>query len=531
MNRARCNSRSAGFTLLEVITAAALAMFLMVLVNQLFNTTTRAVSMGMGTSEVLGKVRAFNSQIARDFSTDATSGYMLLPPVAGLGGALVIVNEEIEAYDNPDDRRLDAGSGARKRWIRSDQILFLRDNGQNSGISSSSPKYYVPACPANNSTFSAYDPAGLTNPQHVVRMWYGHVNQRLDDASSSTNYGGTTTRAGNAAKLGIDDPENPNRYAYQWVLGRQALALTGANPPGEDITFYTTGFGRTSAINGVLGTAWTAAGYTTTPARLYEGLTDVSSASWSDFLNEPSDGLASGGTYVARAKALMYLDNDGDKTLAAYATAPSERLRVLPRPGATLAPIDFAAGHAHFVQGVSDFIVDFAGDYNNDGQLDVVAGGDPDAPTALQIGRIRWYGMRHRTTSAMACKAPLLEVDWDGLGNNSATALASEIRERSTDPDECRNVYVFRNDDNGVDENFNGAKTPGSLTNTQWPWLLRFRYRVHSRTNALGTPYMDREGNVGADIPTASERYPGDSGRDSETGRWFETIVRIQRRL
>lgn len=360
------------FTLTEMMVALAITSVIVVSINRVFSITADVVSIGAATSDVYAAARIIGDQL------DADAKEMTGPSE---GGFMVIVGEKL------DDVDIDiAGSGAviETRNVRTDQLLFIRSRG--------SLEPMVPQ--AENS----YDTKSVASH---VRVWYGHVVQTAPDG----------TLAGGAG-LGDDN----NKYGSDFVLGRQALFLQAVDGTGQQALPNTAGDKATGAYL----------------ADFSNGMPDVvklglavegpegAVVSWSSTAGSNSDQL------LVNASGSDYFDN------ALKYTFKGEVFGCNPTPPAT--PDDpyisdeVAKMHPYLAGGVSQFIVEFAGDYDASPGLDMT-GGSPN--------QIKWYGFETGNTPSLG------------------TAGQSPINQ---DDD-----YVFRH----------------GTGPTNWPMAIRVRFRVH----------------------------------------------------
>ncbi|NJL30676.1 MAG: hypothetical protein HC898_03060 [Phycisphaerales bacterium] len=229
-------------------------------------------------------------------------------------------------------------------------------------------------------------------------------------------------------------------------------------------------------------------------------------------------------TYRANALALAYSNN---------------RLLVLHKPlGYDVSAGEVARMHALFATNISDFIVDFAADIDNNGEIDTLpdtAGGlaypagtstagtpgDPGqvdsrgrAYPAIPAGAIVWYSSPEfvnypGSPRGYDSNKPLVFDGSTGVpptaawGANSTTGPSYYATPyfNPTGQSYAKYAFIWRHDDT---QSWAGA---GNLNNSKWPYLLRIRYRLHDKDARLG------------------------SGLDGvvEPGKWFEQIVKVNR--
>ncbi len=509
--------RRSGFTLLELIIATAIAGFMIFVFNQVFNEATRSVRRGLHTSDIISKARTVEEQLLKDtnltiantrvYGTNPPSwppeysGSRMLGPlgnsVDNLGGFLVIINHQLDAPLTPEDRRQNIGSSAKYgRSIRSDQLLFILDQDQQStGL-------LPPITPAFQDTFGG-DLDNSSNATYV-RIWYGHALM--------TDSGGGDGSGSGTYDLGADVAGNPNVTASDWVLGRQALFLIN---PSETVT------GDIYAINPtpfpVVNTTPSGAGVDAEVAdysgnrQLFEGVTDVTAETLWGLTEE----VAANGAYLGLLSTFTTTPEQYRNRVLGLNSEPTSlifnqvRLRVNPNPrGSDLEADEIAQMHPYLAGNISDFIVEWAGDLDNDldpttypgplatdGRIDMI---DLDGDGVGDD--IRWYSALPNTPGAVnhdpdmppsyappsASSIPAYEM-WSGA---AAGAYANG------------GAFVWGHDGSALE--------PATIA---WPWLIRIRYRVHDRNGEFVGRTIN-EGNV---------------DQIQEPGRWFETIIPVNR--
>lgn len=491
MNRRRIQS---GFTLMELIVAVALAGFVMLIFNQIFSEAARSMRRGIQTSDIISKSRAIDEQLRREsrIQLEHTPGPLGAPYLndpsnwksAMVGprgyastpdpGFLVIVNHSINTPVTKDD--VFAGDTFD---VRSDQLMFVLRQGETETWDGSRLPPLAPSA-ANRFGGDFANSAGelpSAGETDYLRVWYGHGHMLRDDGTyNATDDLGAAT--------------GPNRLAADWVLARHALFLTGvdAGPPALPAgTFYATGIGPRASVNGY-------------PGRfLYEGLTDVSNVALADLTGGP-------GSLLSTTAPITPLGTPALFRAAFFAPGgiafTQDRMQVLSNPkdsGLTLTAEQIAPMHPYFVENVSDFIVEFAHDYDDDadptnaypaagdGFIDRVDDGNGGFD-------IRWYSAIPNTDPNFPLTyAPPLPTD--PLQPNEAWSGAA------AGPYANGGAFVW------------GPDTPDFAGEKNWPWLIRIRYRLHDRNG----DFLGRTINQGA--PTERQ----------EPGQWFQTIIPVNR--
>lgn len=554
-------TRGRAFTLFELLIAIALTLLMLVAINRIFSDARRAIGGGVSLSRIQADSRAMLEQIHRDTELMIGPHRRLRKPMLGSwiepehGGILVIVQREIEA-PVPDV----SGRGIATRMVRSDQLVFIRPRGDED-----------PIAPSGHNNYTS---------EHLldadfIRVWYGHVRRtsplgdgqhnpgQPDDPAAPGELGRppeTVIGSGNQNYV-ID-----NELASQWILGRQALFLQTSDV-GNSPSYALDGGNYFSATTG----QWVRglpAGIPV-PRALFMGLTDVAwygfdrpFLRWGDI--NPYHGQIVGGppdfTVVDNAMRLFNLQPGVFANpiyivrAVRYNTFARKRLRVTPVPafdiqaGLDMPAWQVAQTHPFFLAGVSDFIVEFAGDYvvnasgapGVDNEVDAVSpnpaypADDTDAGTPARAyihpGReVRWYDAYTEVNAAdprheqndpgtpadfdstkspryefpdapvMAAAVPLPLTDVNPMMRDINTGLPGAFLVPHAD-----HVFVFRHDDDGrYILPFTGGPAPGSM----WPDKLRIRWRMHDPQNQL---------------------FDAATG---QTGKWFELIVPVPRPL
>jgi len=331
-----------------------------------------------------------------------------------------------------------------------------------------------------------------------VKLWYGHVSQLDKDGNDlALDLGQRSTNA---------TSPNPNRLAQDWVLGRQALFLRDTFTAGGQI--YTDGVGAFDRVHN-------APGFNA----LAQAVTDVSIMTLDDLTGSTGalDGIPSNRyKEIILGKRIINTPNSKIAGGMVYSRVP---LLTLPSPtGTDLESKDIARNHTYYMGGVSDFIIEFAGDlvtdhdYANlptethrpDGELDR----DPD-------GRIKWYtGISANYKERPGTNPPVISADLpvtyfpprpgaNGSGGYQARASTSDLSGVAR----AGAAFIWQHEPAGNDRaEFRDADFTG------WPWMLRIRYRLHDRRGEF-------EGRQITNLVT------GES--EPEPGAWFEVIVPV----
>lgn len=462
--------RQSAFTVIELLVAISVTVLLMTMVFQLFQNTQRAVTSGIQSGEMMVESETIGNQIRRD--TDA----MLSPSDDDDdAGFLVIVQRGLVAEPNPD------GEGFRIRvrgreipeydpvepddpiTVRSDQLIFVREHAANrDAIHALTPE-------------STDTLASSVTARHA-RVWYGHAIRTDPDGTLDSD-------------ATLEDDGRPFNYANNWVLARQALLLT--DDPGDihaesarwDADIVTSPYGPFD------------------PAQLFHGLTDVADQ---ELENDDTENLG----------VVNEIDDADYPGAALPFTVPSSRPWVNPDPDSSyFEPWRVAQMHTYLSGKVSDIIIDFAGDYDDDATGNTQDGSINRDDDGNIIWYSQWYNNedqeRYDPDDPGAGYEESLPVTWDAgsLGfeeggetgdTNEAYYISRDDIENDPDYEQYQDIadaiFVFRHDDYSSD--------------TKWPYLIRIRYRMH-----------DPRGYVGSETEDGQRIY----------GRWFEHVIRVQR--
>lgn len=468
----------AGFTLIELLVAVSLLGLLLFLINDLFTNTSAAVSTSAQNSKVIATARVIGQQI--DDDTRA-----MLGPKAGEGGYIVIIQQRIKGakFINPDTL---AEFTDPNFELRSDQLVFIRDAV---GVRSMTPQ-----------DAQSYRSNLVGQPGGVARVWYG--------AGLRTKTDGTPLGTGGSFRLGRPDAELDS-IGNNWVLARQCLLFNPrdevvnrvvSDAPGAYVNAVTAR--RDSPVQGV-------GGYSG-PKTLYMGLTDVTRQNYAlatdstSLVNQLEDPNVQPAAQIAN-----YLNT-------AFAYNPDNRLRVNPSPSPAdtgYEPWAIAQTHPILATHCSEFVVQFAADLNGNGLIDTVEGGGPDD----RGNGIYWYDALTPTNQG-----------FNFLWSNStrpqpSTGLPADYFQPYVNINQDMKAFVFRfSDDEPIDPN----TSPTRQTYSNWPYLIRIRYRLHddrgrlkSNNPAALSDKLDNDGDGSVD----------EAGEDRASGRWYEHIIRVPR--
>jgi type II secretory pathway pseudopilin PulG len=304
-----------GFTLLEMLLAAAITVVMVLFLNTVFTAISGTVSLGVATSDIIQANTVLTGQLGDDAAA-------MVGPTNG--GFLVILQKRVSNVRlRPDDPP--------SSTQRADQIIWIRSTSGNPPLTPRTPGH-----PAS------YDPAATTATH--ARVWYGHV-LRTDPSGLS------------ASELG---QPGSNSAAIHWILGRQALFLDASPQSAVHINssaaypnWYVTGYMPPSAP----ADAW------------YKGLSDVFDRDLA---------AIQAYFYGDLSNPLNPVPGVGFPTGPYRFTYGDFRLWSNPDPaGGGVETWQIAQAHAHFLSNVSDLRIDFSGDFDDvlGVDTDLISGG------------------------------------------------------------------------------------------------------------------------------------------------------------
>lgn len=486
----------AGFTIIELIVAIALTSMLAFMVNTLFFETTRAVQVGVRTGDMLVTSETIGDQLRRDAkrmngpNRDSSTWSSSADDAPGV---LVIANRLFVWNEGANGTRVNFEGDERQQSVRSDQLAFithrtLEDEGAFRALT-----------PENEDQFHN------ANAADHARVWYGHVLRTDEDGMTPAD-----------ALLPNTSPAN------YWVLGRQQMLLTGG-ASGTSANYFTYDAAVTEAASGSSQSPYSSS--SPPPPLLYHGLTDVSNRS---LFGDPSSLIEQLVTPTGPADDYGNLAAD-----LAFVRNANTRLHVNPLPepqSGMMESWQLAQMHAILAMGVSDFIVEFAGDYRDSPGVDNNLGND-DLIDRDEEGYIMWYSLYYNNPEEERNYATDTEDDPNNLlyyaalpRSYNAMAVHSSSRPVFQDLDESNSdlvhhagivgdyfsenadaVFVFRHDDeNASDPDYE----------SKWPHLIRIRYRLQDPRGMVTSSLSGGAGTIETE-PTA--------------GRWFEHVMRVPR--
>jgi hypothetical protein len=472
-------NRHAAFTLMELMISVALALMLILGINEVFGLTAQAVGAGQALSSAYQADRGTQIVMGRDFNNEVNTAPLLITSQwvnAFRSQADQAVNQSTDpdTYNPPGQSIVYPTNSLSPRVHRLDTVafcardLFLRQTGGVSG------QFLTPS-----SSYEAY-------------IWYGHLNvgnatMPLPSAwSTSTNPGVGTPVTGTAAPPAT----NPNNYyASQWVLGRMALLFQQTTPYasvngvewGSTSSSIITGIPvQSSGLDVVSGTAG---------ASTNEGTIDAFTAAV-----YANDGAANwwGGTASSNMMNPKFLNY---------------RFQCEPKPPRPLTTLTAAYYAPSFVSGCSQFCVEFAGDFVSQNAADgspITSTPGPDGIIDFRIvngtRQIMWYGLARnvvgdaQTNFNPKYNSSRPDVDsvqniWSGTGALPAgTQTTGGIQAYSFEKTSLPNAADTANTANPENPTTYIAAWHPKETNNPRPKLIRITWAVDDPSNRLGLP-------------------------------------------
>lgn len=458
----------AGFTLVELLVSISILSMMLFLINEIFNSTSIAVTSSVQNSRNIAAARVNGEQIQAD--ADAMVG----PTLSGDGGYIVIIQRKLRDVTMRDPRNL---AEVTIPEMRSDHLVFIRNAA---GLRSMTPQD-----PGSYRT-------NLIGPEvgGYAKVWYGPALRAQPDGLPTGN--GAAFRLG-GAEAGFD------RIASNWIFGRQALLFNPidervlANASRPDPTIQGNLAQYTYANNANYNSPVQNLSYPG-PKLLFMGLTDVTQQSYGprNDANSLLFQLTDGTDYTVQ--------RDNYLRTAYYNLDQAMRVNTAPDPEQTgYASWAIAQGHGIFTQSCSEIIVDFAADLNGNGKIDTQAGGGTD-----DNGAIFWYDAL-KTPGTYQWQKSIVPQFQPYVNFNADTK-----------------AFVFRVDDALPFDTSDVANTRPS----NWPYLIRVRYRLHDTRGRL----MSNEPGALADgIDNNGDGSIDEVDEDRISGRWYEHIIRVPR--
>lgn len=352
----RNRSTSSGFTLIELIVAVALLLVIMLGVNQVFRTTSETISTATAVQDGVRSLRGLQSQMFADVlgvDGDPNTGIVEAKNLP----ALVI---RAESQRLPLNKAEEQDTTATLREYRKDILSFF-SRGSFKRRTGDGVNVYI----GEETSKEAW-------------IWYGHLkqpNRALNSAADTYNIN-EFRRPGEGA---INT--NPfNYYPADWVLGRTAVLMVGT-PNTDPVLGPNNYWPRCERANA---------------EPVYQSKCDLALVSMGDRnaskgyyrqlkeRSDPADATYYDNLWWARLSEEM----SGTTSQGAYRFHGS---RFVPK---ALGSDNIALTVPAVVPGCTQFIVEFAGDYDNIKGIDTWTIGTGPS----QRSGIRWYGMWRKTS-------------------------------------------------------------------------------------------------------------------------------------
>lgn len=467
----------AGFTLIELMVSISILALMLFLINEIFNSTSVAVTTSVQNAKNIAATRIVGEQLADDASA------MVGPDTNGEGGYIVIIQQRQRGVAMLNPRNL--AEVPNPVDLRTDQIVFIRNAA---GLRSITPQDAI----SFRNNLIGQDVGGF------AKVWYGHV-LRTNPDGRAPGFTPEFQLGGNNA--GFD------RIGSDWILGRQAMLF---NPVDERQVALPLGTpGRRSDVrisgdpaqyahadNAYYGSAVRNTGYGG-PRTAFMGLTDVTRQNYG-----PANDPAGESMLFQLLDSSFSRDQQRDNYLRTAYRNPAQRLRVNPAPSpadTNYASWAIAQGHAILAPNCSEVIIDFAADFNGNGRVDMFQpGGGQDID-----GAIVWYDALKMTGT----------FQWQRPSDPAFQPFVNI--------DANTKAFVFRVDDV---KRFDSSDLAGG--SSCWPYLIRIRYRLHDTRGRLTS---NDPGALTDGIDNNGDGTIDEIGEDQISGRWYEHIIKVPR--
>ncbi|MEM9753304.1 MAG: prepilin-type N-terminal cleavage/methylation domain-containing protein, partial [Planctomycetota bacterium] len=224
--------RHFGFTLIEMMVALSITAVLILLVNRIFNSTTRAINLGADTSTILAHSRTINDQLYADAQKMLPAKGRLPESNTEPAGLLIIVQQlnggtstdddgwvlfppNDRPNADPEDWTADADGDGTPREVP-DNLLEVGDYVHSSQLAFFRDASRVEASAAGST--AAYESNAAAD---FARVWFGH-SARFDPEAASSSI------------VGNEIGEEFNQLVTDLVMGRQALLILDQNASFPD---------------------------------------------------------------------------------------------------------------------------------------------------------------------------------------------------------------------------------------------------------------------------------------------------------
>jgi len=213
------SARRGGFTLLEILVALSAVLVVAIGLAAIFNAVGKTVSAGRRLSRVNQYARLLELEMRQNFSRMSRDGCLVIRQQFADADA-------DDGFDPLQDVVPLNEDDERGRPRRVDEIMFFARGDYTSARAA------VPATTDWRAT------------AREARIYYGHGQRQREDSENYTNApawfafandnNGPLTNNGSDARLGVDSPGNPNRFAKDWILLQHVTLLTPLKVSAED---------------------------------------------------------------------------------------------------------------------------------------------------------------------------------------------------------------------------------------------------------------------------------------------------------
>lgn len=475
--------RGRAFTLTEVMISVALLLVIMIGVTQVFRTTANVMGTSAALADSIRGFRTVASAMRNDFEgpSDAIGQGVVKTSEMPF---LVIRNQEVNSYLSATDQiegeaALAGGVADTKTLRRVDTLAifargsFRRATGQPAGQGDAPMELQV-----NQTSTDAW-------------IWYGHLALPAD-ANATTN--GDTWHAPGQG----DKSSNPfNYFAKDWVLGRQAILLKpiSSSPTSSELNEFRTSSGKYYQYvgypkdgdpeNNTFDSPYQLVPlqYNTTlkfesDYKVIDSICDLAAVPNYPAINQLIAGFSARVLDYSKVDSNWWQrisTNDGADPDAAGDN--SYRFRCNPFPSRPLedtpgAAIKLSQTSPQMLRGVTQFIVEYAGDFDTHAGVDIE---DSVSGESASPARIRWYGLER-------------DSNGDGVADvRPVSALAGSLGPKGST---FERKYHF---DTSSDNNFLNCvwdpADPKNATRTQGiPTMIRITIEYASPTGRLAQP-------------------------------------------
>ncbi|HWE02701.1 MAG TPA: prepilin-type N-terminal cleavage/methylation domain-containing protein [Tepidisphaeraceae bacterium] len=499
------------FTLVELMISMAIALLLILGVNNVFKTTAQTVGAGTSALSAGRDARTVMATLLADLNQ------VVPAPITAVGGSpgFIIHSEHTYGFRNNTDREGAADpspvAGVPRPYV--DSNLF-----QYAGFytATSNPMY---TCPVPFVHFRSHridklgffargvyqrqtssDDNSYVSPTAANEAWvvYGHVQQPSNYLINNPSGGSATSWFGPGDLDKSPDKNDNNANASDWILGRQAIALVPNNlldtniDPNYLVDQVAAGGGSTTTgLTPLTGPTPTAYATTSVTGKftLDQCRLDIANTSMAAF----GDPNRTGGLYqVYKAAPDWRLlspppPNWWDLMLG-YRLQASPYLMFSPTGGATtgvpkITSYGMAKASPSVIRGCSQFIVEYAGNYytkNADGSASLTkhdgSGKYQTSPTPDPAGTLDFYQYKLGLTTATSLAPVVRGLRWYGFPRavNPNVAGLPDVDPRNGDVVPLRDVLASLSPQDPVTGTYWWVPNPGATPPTNYADAERF---------------------------------------------------------